>query len=406
MPIPKALSTDKAPGGSLLAALTDRRLQAWSDRGGASQHIGERWSSVVAHELRGWIGWCRNVDGAGPARLAAVIRLDLEPAIERLAGQRGLTNPDFVLAYERADGVVLLQPADAKFAVERSKPEQIRGRALRALLDSGDPHLEQLVGAHVGAVSLSGVAVHDGFVVCPAGVLTEHALARVTEGRPPILRRDQVVTIDVDPRRLFVRFPWTRSVTRLASIDRLPVRPGRDLVASVYYLRLACACAWLWGEERKPLLSLEPPPALDPERLYEEVTDRATRAESAFGLIERWHDELDDVRRNREAIAPFLAPPLTNRELRSSLEAAGLPTESASLRRIRSDLVRWYRAELVARIGEIPSRPRESLPEVLQRLARLGRELEPDVRRWMAERIEAERAATPPVPDCRALQDR
>ena len=40
------------PGGNLIAASLDRQLMVWSDRGGASRHIGDRWALRTAVALR------------------------------------------------------------------------------------------------------------------------------------------------------------------------------------------------------------------------------------------------------------------------------------------------------------------------------------------------------------------
>ncbi|GBD15117.1 hypothetical protein HRbin26_00003 [bacterium HR26] len=387
MAVPAHLRSAKVPGGSLLAALFDRQLQAWSDRGGASQHIGERWSRLVAEELSSWVGRESPVGGAGPSRLRAVVWLDARPEIARHAGRHGLTNPDFVLVHEPVEGGLILQPADAKFAVHVVKPEQIRARALRALLDSGNPALERELSLRLPGADVRRARVVDGFVVSPAGILTELYLPRLVDGPGARLRPDQVVTLVADPRRLFAGLPVARLVGVLAGIDRLPVKPAQDLVAALYYVRLACACGWLWQEERRPLLSLDGLPPLDLEALRSEVESRAATAETAFGLVERWADETEQVRRDREMLERFLTPPLRSRELWELIEDAGLAYDRAFQRALRKQLFSWYRSEVIARVGEIPARPGRPLTEILQDLAMVDRELAPLARQWVRERI-------------------
>ncbi|MCM8749833.1 hypothetical protein NET02_11805 [Thermomicrobiaceae bacterium CFH 74404] len=387
MAVPAHLRSAKVPGGSLLAALLDRRLQAWSDRGGASQQIGERWSRLVAEELAGWVGRQLPLDGAGSARLSGVIWLDAEPAIERHAGRNGLANPDFLLIYDTIDGALALQPADAKFAVQVVKPEQIRASALRALLDSGNPALEHALSQRLPDIDIRQARVVDGFVVSPAGILTEHYRHRLVNDPSVGLRPEQIVTLAVDPRRMFAGLPVARLVGVLAGIDRLPVRPAHELVAAVYYVRLACACAWFWQEERRPLLSLDGPPPLDLDALRDEVVSRAAAAESAFSLVERWAADTEAIRRDREALEPFLSPPLRNRELLELVENAGLAQDRASLRSLRRELTSWYRSELIARLGCIPARAGRPIAEILQELAMISRELAPLASAWVRERI-------------------
>ncbi len=375
----------------MLAALLDRRLQAWSDRGGASQEIGERWSRLVAEELSSWVGRDATLLEAGPSRLHAVIWLEGRPEIARHASRHGLRNPDFVVVHELATGELALQPADAKFAVQTVKHDQIAAGALRALLASGNPVLLGELERVLPDGRYDAIQVVDGFVVSPAGILTDYYLPRLIGGSNARLRAQQVVTHPAEPRRLFAGLPVARLVGPLAAVDRLPVRPSDEIVAAVYYVRLACACRWLWEEERRPLLSLDGAPALDLDALAAEVTARARQAETAFGLVERWVDETEGIRRDREMIERFLVPPLSNRVLRDLLASAALPEDRASIRALRKELFSWYRAEVIARVGEIPARPGRSLAALLQELAAVNRELEPLAHRWVQERLRADR---------------
>ena len=73
--------SDKLPGGSLIAAVLDRQLMSWSDRGGASRTFGDRWSEQCTAALHDWIGTERPVPGGEPFVLRSVVRLDENPAI-------------------------------------------------------------------------------------------------------------------------------------------------------------------------------------------------------------------------------------------------------------------------------------------------------------------------------------
>jgi hypothetical protein len=387
MAIPASLYSLKVPGGSLVAALLDRRLQAWSDRGGASQELGTRWSKLVAEELSHLVGQSVPFGGTRTTGLRAVVWLDGRPEIAQRAGRNGLVNPDLVLVHDGPAGTVVLQPADAKFAVQMVKLEQISARALRALFDSRDPLLLQELSRWLPDMPAETVEVIDGFVVSPAGLLTEHYLPRLVARRGAQLRRDQVVTLPADPRRLFAGLPVARLVGLLAAIDRLAVRPSRDLVAAVYYVRLACACRWLWEEQRRPLLSLDSRLPADLEGLSAEVAARARGAETAFGLIERWVRETQEMRRDRATVARVASPPVRAAELRDLFARAGLESNRRLEREIRAELTSWYRGEVIARMGEIPARPARPLVTLVQDLARLSRELEPLVRQWLEERV-------------------
>ena len=389
------LSSPKVPGGSFLAALNDRRLQAWSDRGGASREIGERWSKLVAEELSNLVGQTLTFGGARATRLQAVLWLDGRPEIARRAGRHGLPSPDFMLAYESHAGTLVLQPADAKFSVQKVKFEQISARTLRALLDSRDPALLEELSLRLPRMAPGTVDVIDGVVVSPAGVLTEYyltenSLSRVVAGSGTRLRREQLVTLAADPRRLFAGLSVARLVGLLAAVDRLPVRPSTDLVAAVYYVRLACACRWLWEEAQRPLLALESQPPADLEGLFSEAATRARHAEAAFEMVERWAQETKEIRRTREMIARLTNPPLPTAELRELFTRAGLVPNRRLEQQIRGELSGWYRRRLIERVGEIPARPSRPIVDFLQELARQSRELQPLIRRWLDERLLAE----------------
>src|SRR3712207_2543893 len=122
---PENVASARLPGGSLIAASLDRQLMVWSDRGGASRHIGDRWAVRSAEALREAVGGEWPVPYAPSFTLIEVVRLDDVPEVSREANLHHLENPDFLLIGTRDGGSsTVLQAADAKFAADRIKPSQ------------------------------------------------------------------------------------------------------------------------------------------------------------------------------------------------------------------------------------------------------------------------------------------
>ncbi|HLI52118.1 MAG TPA: hypothetical protein VKU87_09985, partial [Thermomicrobiaceae bacterium] len=79
--VPGNISSSKLPGRSLIAAVLDRQLMGWSDRGGASKHFGDRWSDQCTLQLASFIGHQLPIPGDVSYTLQHVVRLDGNPAI-------------------------------------------------------------------------------------------------------------------------------------------------------------------------------------------------------------------------------------------------------------------------------------------------------------------------------------
>jgi hypothetical protein len=381
------IQSDKLPGGTLISAVLDRRLMAWSDRGGASRYFGDRWSEQCAAALDGWIGTMQAIPGAEPFVVESVVRLDSNPEIAIQAGRHQLVNPDFVLYGHRTGGERVVRAADAKFAVDTVKPAQVSAEALKALLavEGGLVRLaiEQQVSYPLG----ESIQPEPGVFLSPISPLTDYLLPRVVSGPRAKISPDEIILLPVDPIRMFSGLPMTPLIDPLARIDRLAVKPGEYIVAAMYYFRLACACAWLWVEDQSPLLTLGPPLTPKIADVANEVGRRAPMARTAFELVSNWAVDIEEVVRSRRTLNEVAVMPVRMRELREMIEAAGRSDERGVVRRIRRTLERRYRERLVQNVGEVPARPSRPLNEVLTAVSTTSRRLYPELKALAAELV-------------------
>lgn len=372
--------TDKVPGGSLIAALLDRQLMSWSDRGGASRHLGDRWAEQCSAALEGWIGQERPVPGGQPFTLAGVVRLDDNPEIAIQAGRHKLVNPDFVLVGKRGSDDWLLQAADAKFAVDTIRSNQVSADALQALLAVEGGLVTDAVSAALDGAPIEHLEVVRGVFISPDGPLTDYFLPRVTTGPRATVDPREVILLPVDPLDMFGGVPLARLIGPLARIDRLPLSPRTHLLPAMYYFRVASACSWMWQEQHTPLLSLEPATAPEIDVLLDAVQERIAEAPTAFDLLLSWAEELEALERSRRAVADVAAMPIRMRELRALLEKAGRGEDRRLLRMIRGTMERRYRERLIELVGVVPAYPSRPLTEILQQVATASRSLIPELR--------------------------
>lgn len=371
--------SSKLPGGNLILAVLDRTLMGWSDRGGASRHFGDCWSALVSGHLQAQIGATRTQPAGVSYRLEAVVRLDDDPRIAIQAGRHKLTNPDFVLFGRAPDGSPVLQAADSKFAVDTIKPAQVSSEALQALLDVEQGLVRNALEQDVHNHDVATATVVNGIFVSPIGPLTDFFLPRVISDPRTGVERSQVELVPVDPLELFGDLDAAGLIGRLALVDRLPVSPRDHLLAAMYYLRVSCACAWMWVEERTPLLSLQDPPAIDFAEVATQIDRRAGKATSAFALLEVWFQSVEEISRDRKTLSDIVSLPLRMSEIRRAVESAGLGDDRKVVRVVRAALDRRYRHRLLDIVGEIPPIPLEPLPRILERVAEASRSLRPEM---------------------------
>jgi hypothetical protein len=375
------------PGGNLISASLDRQIMVWSDRGGASRHIGDRWAVRSAEALTAAIGHEWPIPHASPYTLTRVIRLDDVPEVSREANRHHLENPDFVLLGRRSGGGAIIQAADAKFAADRIKPSQVSADVVSNLLAVENGVTRALVDETVRQEGLSDPLIVRGVFVVPRSELTEHLLKRVTTGRNPTVDRLEVVSVDPEPGAMFAGLPPARLIGSLARIDALPVTPRANLISAIYYFRLACACYFLWSETEKPLLSTLPASEPEPGLVAAEVSTRSAKAGSAYELVATWAVDVEPQVSAREAISAVASLPIRMRDLRARVERAGAGADGKVVRNVRRDLDIAFRTRLVEAIGEIPANDPRPLTLILNDVATASRALTGEMQALMDELI-------------------
>jgi hypothetical protein len=381
----------KLPGGSLLDAIFSRRLMSWSDRGRASMLLGECWAERCHQYLVNARGRRRPVPGETSFELRAVIRLDDDPKVEREANLNQLENPDFLLIGLRDDQQPVVQAADAKFAADRIKESQVSAAALEDLLYVPITGATRaLLHDTLEDLGFSDPEVLPGVFLSPDSPFTDMLIERALRQRGPVPRADLVVRTPVDPGELFDGLPEARLLSTLARIDHLPVSPQDNLLAAVYYFRLACACFYFWDEQTRPLFGVEREGRpVEAGLVAAEVSRRASAAASAHGVLVSWHRDLRDVMMARSAVSDAVVLPVGIAEVRERVARLESSSEAGIVRRVRRDLDVIYRSMLVERVGaiypddprplaailkDVRARSRELRPEMLKQLERLVRE--------------------------------
>lgn len=369
------------PGGNLISASLDRQVMIWSDRGGASRHIGDRWAVRCSSALDESIGTIWPVPHAESFELFHVIRLDDVPEVSREANRHHLENPDFLLIGARtSDARPCMQAADAKFAADRIKPSQVSAEIVRNLLAVEEGVTRALVDTTFAELGLGEPEIVRGVFVSPRSILTDHLLRRVTSGRNPRVDVREVVTVPPEPGAMFGGLPQSRIIGGLARIDALPVTPRDNLVSAIYYFRLACACFYLWNEGNKPLLSARVIDEPEPGVVAAELATRATAVSSAFGLVDAWAADVQPQVQARQAIADVASLPVRMGDIRQRLERAGAGAEPRAIRRVRRDLEIAFRARLHEVTGEIDADDPRPLTQILSDVAQASNSLAGEMR--------------------------
>jgi hypothetical protein len=364
------------PGGNLIAATLNRMLMIWSDRGGASREIGDRWASRTADALAQAVGGEWPVPRSQAYTLLDVIRLDDVPEVSGEANRMQLENPDFLLIGVRdSDSRPVLQAADAKFAADRIKPSQVSASVVSSLLAVSNGITNKLVQEHTARLGLSSPTVERGVFIVPDSELTSYLIRRVSKGRTATVDPSEVVLVAPDPGSMFTGLPQSRAIGPLARIDALPVTPRTNLISAIYYFRLACACFHHWSEQEKPLLSASPPQTPEAGIIVAEIARRSTNASSAFELVSTWAEDVEPFVQAREAVANVATLPLRMRDVRARVERAGKEGDSRTLRHVRREIERSFRRRLLEITGDIHSDDPRPLPEILDAVAKASRSL-------------------------------
>ena len=382
--------TPALPGGSFFAATYDRTFMQLSDRGGASNAIGERWAALCAEALRNGEASLRDL-GEPPIVANVAVRLDDIPEIARTASRQQLQNPDFLLVGRGEPGQVLWA-ADAKFSVDTAKSKQVSQQVVEALLGMGDtvtrllPHLD------------ADLDVRDGVFLCPDYPLT-HRLLRERKGpRRTTVREGEVRYVPVTSSGFLEPMGQEGLRSFLAGLDAFPFDPEARLLVGLYYYRLARSAVGCWQDQVAPLLTYRDTVDIDEEAIEAEARRMATMRTSAWGLLLRWNDFAEQVRQQRASIDHVTSVPINGRQLRDRIlersAAAGVVPPSGT--KVRRAIGSWFRGKIREEFGPI-NPPVDDFDGLLRALGRFSRTLTPATWERLERIIEEMVAAAPPV---------
>lgn len=380
----------RLPGHSFLDAIHNRQLMSWSDRGGASQHIGEQWALRCTSILQSQVGGVHEYSAIGAVRVASLIRLDTQPGIERDANRHQLENPDFfVLGTRELDGRPVVFASDAKFAADRIKPSQVSAETTRQLLEIPDSGTARaLLDSAITESGLDEPEIIDGLFLVPDGSMTELLLARRNGRSYENFSEAGLIRLPPEPATLFAGLPMASMIASLARVDGLPVSPRKSLLSAVYYFRVACACHFLWTEENRPLLTNEHvEPAVASEIIAADVAQRLIGAQSAFELLQDWNRDLRHINRTRRAIKEAARLPISMREIRDVVDSIPTADSKAVVKWVRRDLEIAFREQLVELIGEIPANDPRPSHQITREIGKVARDMRRDMLRLLDERV-------------------
>jgi hypothetical protein len=338
------------PRGTFARSIFDNHLVRLSDRGGASQLIGDAWSDLAARELEGREGaalLARLPRVAGIA-VVAVHRLDTLSGVSARASRIGLKNPDFVVFGYR-DGQPMAIGIDAKFSIETARPDQVSADAVRQLFKRDSLLIGLLPNADPDACFV------DGAFLSPDYSLT-HAVFRERMGHRRLsVSPSDVVLVEVAARDMFAPMVSESVIDWLVAIDGCTFPVWDSLLAAQYYFRLERAVVGLVEEASKPLLG-KADIVVTEEQLLTGIAERSRGTEGSWPLIVEWDRDVEQIRRQRQALHQVIGSPLSSAELRdvsddlmSQLRIEPQPSRN----RIRKVLGARFTAEVIERVGVI-----------------------------------------------------
>ncbi len=342
--------------------------------------IGDCWAEHCTIYLQKAVGeWRDAPDGLGFA-FRGFVRLDDNPEVEREANLNQLANPDFLLVGDDGAGGIVVQAADAKFAADRIKPNQVSVNAVDDLLRIPERGATRAaLQQQLHGTSLDEIRIVPGVFLAPDSELTDLLLERSPQrdGSQP---EEVIARVPLDSGRLFATSDPAVLIPTLARADRLPVSPQRNLLAAVYYLRVACASLYFWAEQTRPLFgddAGEVAPGMG--MIAAETSNRLAQASSAFGMLVEWHRDLRAILMARKSVSDAAALPVSMVEIRERVSAGPNAQHGVAVRRARKELEIYFRTALQEQIGVIyPDDPR-SLDRIAGDVRLAARRLRPSL---------------------------
>jgi hypothetical protein len=378
--LPGNIRSKKLPGGSLVSAVLDRSLMAWSDRGGASRLFGEIWSQHAWKILTEDPDILpRHFVDSGNVM---ILRLDANPKIAIQAGRHKLPNPDFLLLEANGGDEHVVSAIDAKFAIDRLRRTQVSPEAVRDLIELEGSLTRAEITRATGLSPDADFLYRPGAFLAPRSLLNDYFYDRQVGGSSSRLPPSELIMVEVSAGALFSQTEEWRLMERFMEIDQIGLGTSKSpVVTGMYYLRLACAARWFEEQTRKPLLALSEPDPLPITEIEAAASSRMDRASSAYQSIHAWAEAALSAAKRQERVQDAARLPLRIAELKSMLDSEGIGDDRKALRAIRGSLERSFRRHLVDEVGEIPSDPDVPMQTLLERIENARRTLRPVVRK-------------------------
>lgn len=367
------LRSDAFPQGTLLDSYYDRQVTQLSDRGMASNMIGDRWSHVASEHIDRWPGTTVEFPDGSSLAVHQVYRLDTTPAIAAIASKRKLQNPDFLVAGER-NGRRELLAIDAKFSIDTAKSPQVAAETLAALLDVGPLITDLLPGLPVDA------NVVDGYFISPDMPLSHYVLDLHRGRLAARVSRRQTFLVPVQPVAFLKTLQGSRLLGPLATIDGFRDHLRSNMLLSMYYFRLARACYGAYAETTTPIFGPSTANPGSEAELERRTLDLARGARSSWDVVLQWDAAAGQVRRQRETAYAAMAFPLANREVRDRIVAASQQREvvAPSINSVRRRIGSWYRDQFDEHIGTVLP-PVDDMAQLLQRIHGVAAAIAPTI---------------------------
>jgi len=358
-----------------LAALLDKQVMMLADRGNASALIGSLWADLAATHGGQLVGATAPIPGGGQRHVVErVVRLDDDARIAKRASKNGLQNPDMVF-FGTMDGKTTVQAVDAKFSVETARSKQVSIEMMQGLIGLGS-FFDELVGGLDPDATLV-----PGLFLSPDSAFTRYVIQR---GRGIIrltIDVNEMVLIDVSSSEMFDAVEGRELMEALFRLDSHHAHPMENLLAGVYYFRLARSAIAMWTDQVRPLLAFNDRVEVNVLDVASDLRGYSRSAASARSAVFDWADSVEQINRQRSAIEQVAGLPVTGRELREWVQrdAAALNSPPPSMNQVRRRLGAWFRGELRSRIGPIFP-PQNDLAATLIEIGSESRELSSQIR--------------------------
>lgn len=365
------LRSDVFPTGTLLDSYYDRDVTRLSDRGLASNLIGDRWSEISSKEIGSWEDAEITLPDETSLHVDKVFRLDDIPQIASIASKRKLQNPDFIIAGRANDSSVLMA-VDAKFSIDTAKSPQVSAETLQALLDVGP-----LITDFLPELP-SDAEARDGLFISPDVPLSHYVMGR-SRGRLSVrVHRDQVILVPVSAVEFLKPVEGSRLIGALATCDGYRDEIRINMLLAMYYFRLVRACYGSYADLTAPIFGPQTVSEGSTEELEQRTIRMAQAAKSAWDVVLQWDAAAEQVRQQRETAYSAMPFPLANKDVRDRIQAESelRGVDAPSVNSVRKRLGAWYRGAFDERIGVVLP-PVEDITSLVERIHKVARDVDP-----------------------------